>query len=158
MLKFHTLCLSDDFIQNGHLWNCKKSQGTLSVTYLALVSQRVRGKIHKTPSGDVVMILRLTVKNISWITHCEIALHWMPQNLTYYQSTLIQVMAWCRQATSHYLRQCWPRSMSLYCSNSSLLSFMCMQYLARQIVTKANCHPWTLWFQRIWFIILYSLS
>ena len=21
-------------------------------------------------------------------------------------------MAWCRQATSHYLRQCWPRSMS----------------------------------------------
>ena len=23
------------------------------------------------------------------------------------QSTLVQVMAWCRQATSHYLRQCW---------------------------------------------------
>ena len=27
-------------------------------------------------------------------------------------STLVQVMAWCRQATSHYLSQCWPRSMS----------------------------------------------
>ena len=26
--------------------------------------------------------------------------------------TLIQVMAWCRQATSHYLSQCWPRSMT----------------------------------------------
>ena len=26
-------------------------------------------------------------------------------------STLVQVMAWCRQATSHYLSQCWPRSM-----------------------------------------------
>ena len=23
-------------------------------------------------------------------------------------------MAWCRQATSHYLSQCWPRSMSPY--------------------------------------------
>ena len=28
------------------------------------------------------------------------------------QSTLVQVMAWCCQATSHYLRQCWPRSLS----------------------------------------------
>ena len=32
---------------------------------------------------------------------------WVPQNL---KSTLVQVMAWCRQATSHYLNQCWPRS------------------------------------------------
>ena len=37
---------------------------------------------------------------------------WMPQNLTNQKSTLIQVMAWCRQATSHYLNQCWPSSMS----------------------------------------------
>ena len=30
------------------------------------------------------------------------------------QSTLVQVMAWCRQATSHYLSQCWPRFLSPY--------------------------------------------
>ena len=30
------------------------------------------------------------------------------------QSTLVQVMAWCRQATSHYLSQCWPRCLSPY--------------------------------------------
>ena len=30
------------------------------------------------------------------------------------KSTLVQVMAWCRQATSHHLSQCWPRSMLLY--------------------------------------------
>ena len=30
------------------------------------------------------------------------------------QSTLVQVMAWYRQATSHYLSQCWPRSLSPY--------------------------------------------
>ena len=35
----------------------------------------------------------------------------MPQNLTYEKSTLVQVMAWCRQAASYYLGQCWPRSM-----------------------------------------------
>ena len=30
------------------------------------------------------------------------------------RSTLAQVMVWCRQAPSHYLHQCWPRSMSPY--------------------------------------------
>ena len=38
----------------------------------------------------------------------------MPLDLTDDKSTLVQVMAWCRQATSHYLRQCWPRFMSPY--------------------------------------------
>ena len=30
------------------------------------------------------------------------------------ESALVQVMAWCRQATSHYLNQGWLRSMSTY--------------------------------------------
>ena len=41
-------------------------------------------------------------------------LRWMIQDLTDDKSTLVQVMAWCRQATSHHLSQCWPRSMSPY--------------------------------------------
>ena len=41
----------------------------------------------------------------------EIALRWIPLDLTDDKSTLVQVMAWCCQATSHYLSQCWPRSM-----------------------------------------------
>ena len=45
---------------------------------------------------------------------CEIAIRWGPKYLTGHWSTLVQVMAWCRQATSHYLRQCWPRSLSPY--------------------------------------------
>ena len=36
----------------------------------------------------------------------------MPLDLTDDKSTLVQVMAWCHQATSHYLSQCWPRPMS----------------------------------------------
>ena len=39
---------------------------------------------------------------------------WMLQNTFSDKATLVQVMAWCRQATSHYLSQCWPRFMSLY--------------------------------------------
>ena len=42
------------------------------------------------------------------------ALRWMSQDLTDDKSRLVQVMAWCHQATSHYLNQCWPRSMSPY--------------------------------------------
>ena len=40
------------------------------------------------------------------------AISWMPQDFTDDESTLVQVMAWCRQATSHYLSQCWPRSVA----------------------------------------------
>ena len=38
----------------------------------------------------------------------------MPLDLTDDKSTLVQVMAWCHQATSHYLSQCWPRSLLPY--------------------------------------------
>ena len=41
-------------------------------------------------------------------------LRWKSLDLSDAKSTLVQVMAWCRQATSHYLSQCWPRSMSPY--------------------------------------------
>ena len=49
-----------------------------------------------------------------WGISCEIALIWMSLDFTNDQSTSVQVMAWCRQAISHYLNQCWPRSLSPY--------------------------------------------
>ena len=48
-----------------------------------------------------------------WGISCEIAPIWMSLDFTDDQSTLVQVMAWCQQTTSHYLSQCWPRSLSL---------------------------------------------
>ena len=43
----------------------------------------------------------------------EIALRWTSLDLSDDKLTLFQVMAWCCLATtSHYLSQCWPRSMS----------------------------------------------
>ena len=38
----------------------------------------------------------------------------MSMDLSDDKLTLVQVMAWCRQATSHYCSQCWPRSLSPY--------------------------------------------
>ena len=48
------------------------------------------------------------------IINCQIGLIWMAQGLADDKSTLAQVMAWCCQATSHYLNQCWHRFMSPY--------------------------------------------
>ena len=38
----------------------------------------------------------------------------MPLDLINDKSTLVQIMAWCRQATSHCRSQCWPRFLSPY--------------------------------------------
>ena len=46
-----------------------------------------------------------------WGISCEFAFRWMSLDLTDDKSTLVQVMAWCHQATGHYLSQCWPRSL-----------------------------------------------
>ena len=49
-----------------------------------------------------------------WGISCEIALIWMSLDFTDDQSTLVHAMAWCRQAASHYLSQCWPSSLVPY--------------------------------------------
>ena len=61
-------------------------------------------------SKNVIFILVL-LNGIFRSSH-DNALRWMPQDLTDDKSTLVQVMAWCRQATSHYLSQCWLSSLS----------------------------------------------
>ena len=49
-----------------------------------------------------------------WCISCDIDLIWMSLDFNDEQSTLVQVMAWCRQAPSHYLNQCWRRSLLPY--------------------------------------------
>ena len=60
------------------------------------------------------VIFQLILVIDGWSISCKIVLKWMPTDLTDRKSTLVQVMAWCRQATSHYLSQCWPRSLLPY--------------------------------------------
>ena len=45
---------------------------------------------------------------------CDSTLRGMFLDLTGDKSTLVQVMARCCEATSHYMMLCWPRSMSPY--------------------------------------------
>ena len=45
------------------------------------------------------------------ITSCEVSLRWMPKTSLMIKSTSVPVMAWCHQATSHYLRQCRSKIM-----------------------------------------------
>ena len=72
----------------------------------------------------------------------------MPQDLTDDKSILVQVMAWCRQATSHYLNQCWPRSPTLY-------------GVIRPQWVKCNMHQ--TWYYNIipsdlWVLVMYIFS
>ena len=60
------------------------------------------------------MVIKQILVINGWDISYEIASIYMPPDFTDDQSTLVQVMAWCRQATSHYLSQCWPRSLSPY--------------------------------------------
>ena len=48
-----------------------------------------------------------------WGISCELALRWMSLDLTD-EVNIGQVMDRCRQATSHYLSECWPRSLLPY--------------------------------------------
>ena len=50
--------------------------------------------------------------SISSGIHCEIALMRMLEYLSNAKSTLVHVMIWCREASSHYLSQWWPISLS----------------------------------------------
>ena len=57
--------------------------------------------------------LKLIIQNSSLGTPCKIALMWMSQNLNNEKYPLVQINAWCYQATRHHLSQWWPRTMAL---------------------------------------------
>ena len=84
---------------------------TLVVKWVHLVNSLAPGKFEWN-FRHVIFKQILVIDG--WGISCEIALIWMSLDFTDDQSTLVQVMAWCRQATSHYLSQCWPKSMSPY--------------------------------------------
>ena len=69
------------------------------------------------PLGDVAVILnkinyfQAHYRDSILSPQCEITLGWMPQCFMNEKSTMVQVMAWCHQATCHYLSECWSRPM-----------------------------------------------
>ena len=59
--------------------------------------------VYFSNSLNKLNIVHTFVKSV--ISDCHTELHWWQVKLT-----LVQVMAWCHQAISHYFGQCWPRS------------------------------------------------
>ena len=138
----HTSCVwkqwpdvvKDGMCFNSHYWvsapiqllifdQCRINSlgpGRCGTNFNSVSSERMlQIKLTHWPLGDVAVISKLWfLKLISW-THitcaaCKIVVRWIPQNSIDDKSTLVQVMARCRQVTSHHLSQCWPRSMSPY--------------------------------------------
>ena len=108
----------------------------------ALVQRRIYSSLGLNelthwPLEDVAVILKYTFQNHymehSLGTHCEIALMWMPHNLADEKSLTVQVMAWCHQAISYYLNQCWPRSMSPY-------GVTCPQWVNSSAPGRCSCN------------------
>ena len=86
-------------------------------------------------------------KLISWTdilsVSCEIALSWMPQDITGDKSTLVQVMAWCHQATCHYLSQRWHKSVLPYSVTGSQWANMQWEVSSSDPVKSLSCIIWT---------------
>ena len=64
-------------------------------------------------------------EHILWIslmsTSYETSLMWMSQNTSDDNSTMVQVTTLCYQAASHYLSQCWPKSLAI-CHHQDTMS------------------------------------
>ena len=110
--------------RTSHCWTKPSSWCLTMSTWVNL--WKLSGKLLKKwsllthcPVGDAAVISNLYFSNLlyrqnsSLGTCCEVALRWMLHQ-TPDQSTLVQVMTWGHLATSHYLNQCWPKSLSPY--------------------------------------------
>ena len=81
--------------------------------------------------SQVISKLNLVIDG--WGISCEIVLRWMSMDLTDDKSALVHMMAWFRQATSHYLRQCWLRSVLPYDSLGH-----------NELIKAAICRKWSI--------------
>ena len=78
----------------------------------ALVMNGVRASASKVLYQSARKILLFAWKRLKQISTLYLGLYFLSP--TNEKSTLVQVMAWCHQATSHYLSQCWPTSLLPY--------------------------------------------
>ena len=89
------------------------------------------------------MNFRLIIGKSRLGTSYEVALWWMPENLTDDKSKLVQLMAWWCQATSHYLSQCWHRSMLTYGVIRAEWMFKGLRHVLEYFCHNAWGHMWT---------------
>ena len=95
----------------GHWWDYQTDTLSSCLSHCSSFNSLARGKFEWN-FRHVIFKQILVIDG--WGISCEIVLIWMSLDFTDDQATLIQVMAWCCQATNHCLSQCWPRSLSPY--------------------------------------------
>ena len=114
--------------------NWKLNRLTRDVPFTPWNSYEICTRLTHWPLGYFNKILKIICELILVIDGCdissEIALRWMSLDLsddkpiegikTTSMETLVQVIAWSRQETRHYLNQCWPRSLPPYGVNRPL--------------------------------------
>ena len=79
--------------------------------YRTWINSLAPGRSECDPKNVIFSLVLLT--GIFRSSH-DNALRWMPQDLIDNKWTLVQVMAWCHQAASHYLSQCWLSTLLPY--------------------------------------------
>ena len=102
--------------RNGAYWVDDTLHSIISGTaLLCQVMYHIRDII-STHWGSVICVSKLTlvIDIDGWGIYCEITFRWILQNTFDDKLTLVQVMAWCSQATNHYLCWCWSKYMSPY--------------------------------------------
>ena len=95
---------------------------------------------------EILMNIQITKfqANLSDWWQCQIPFRWLSLDVTDNKSTLVQVMAWCHQASSHYLNQCWPG----YGVTWPQWVNHCKYYLEQWCpISMINSHPLYIWNQ-----------
>ena len=107
------------------VWNISNADDCYNVvcnmvSYWIKIYQESTASVNSFAPGKFEWNFRYLIFQIisvidGWVISCELALSWMSLDLTDDdKSTWVQVMAWCRETTSHYLSPCWPRSLWPY--------------------------------------------
>ena len=97
-----------------HNWLCYTDTWVYISVYFILLCCLTHWLLGNCARNFKNIIFKLIMQDSNLGTHCEIILRWMPQNFINEESTSVQVVAHCLITPSHYLSQCWPRSMFLY--------------------------------------------
>ena len=99
-----------------HLFGDKPLPETvLTKTHGTLWHHKASVSLTHWPLGDLNVISKMYFSIFfHWLVSSDFLMITPSDECHIDKSTLVQVMAWCRQATSHYQSQCWPRSVSPY--------------------------------------------
>ena len=102
----------------------------------ALSPGRLEGNFH-----EVIFYFLWTMVELSLVNWALDECHWLTD-----MSTLVQIVALCHQAPSHYLNQCWPWSLYPYDSTRPQwvkYSFSLKYFIGNWLCTVTN--GWFMW-------------